>query len=274
MYLLRLWPGTILLSTFLLLANIPVCFASYEEPSKLTAEETAAKIVAGIKSINKLFDDLSIDQQSPKFIKERLEHNGYYEDLNENSIFGLNRIDFHKNIENHRIHVILTFFNQDLATNSIAVTTGFSPPNAFVSKVDDLIKKQSTLLNYRNENKIVLNAYHLSVAKGVGEMLPVTVPDNLKDTYQFLVSDLNNSVVGGDCSIGGKPTNGKISIDLLITANRIDLIENVLRGYSPGGRIHAVRALLKMQAEGFPLSKETKDVIVKIKKLSNPIESC
>ncbi len=274
MYLLRLWPCAILLSTFLLLANIPMCFASYEEPSKLSAEETAAKIVAGIKSINTLFDDLYIDQQSPKLIKEHLEHNGYNETWNYNSIFGLNQIEFHKNIESHHINVILTFFNKNLATNTIFVTTAISPPNAFVSKVDDLIKKQSTLINYRNENKIVLDTYHLSVAKGVGEMLPVKVPENLKDYYHFLVSDLNNSTANGNCSIGGKPTNGKISIDLLITANRIDLIENVLRGYSPGGRIHAVRALLKMQAEGFPLSKETKDVIVKIKKDSNPIESC
>ena len=67
---------------------------------------------------------------------------------------------------------------------------------------------------------------------------------------------------------------GKTSIDALINANRIDLIENVLRGYNPGGRIFAAIALLRMERKGLKLEPEVTSTLNKVVNLDVPAATC
>ncbi len=121
----------------------------------------------------------------------------------------------------------------------------------------------------------ILNLYYKAVAEQLGAMRSVRVPSELTDAYQYLTSPFNNSRVGnGSCGLDGPILRGKISIDLLVEAKRVDLIENVLRGYNPGGRVFAAIALLKMEQNGLHLESEITGTIEKVGALDIPISVC
>ena len=109
-------------------------------------------------------------------------------------------------------------------------------------------------------NEAVLQSYKTSVAAALGEMKQVQVPDQLKQPYEHLTSAL-------DCTVfGGRETH--MAIAALLDAERIDLLENVLRGFSLGGRVHAAQELLKLSESGrLVLSLETLGAIQKIRSL-------
>lgn len=109
-------------------------------------------------------------------------------------------------------------------------------------------------------NEAVLQSYKASVSAALGEMNPAKVPDELKQSFDYLTSPLSCRAVGG--------RDGTAAIFALINANRVDLIENVLRGFSPSGRIYAALALLKLnKRDQLTLSPDTISTIEKIKNL-------
>ena len=130
-------------------------------------------------------------------------------------------------------------------------------------------------LAYRKILDIGFQTYRQVVAAELGEMTAVDIPAELRDYYDELISPLNNSAIGfGGCGYGGGVPQGRVAIDALVKANRIDLIENVLKGYNPGGRIYAVLALLEMKRRGFELSDNTESTITKISYLDIKVETC
>ncbi len=130
-------------------------------------------------------------------------------------------------------------------------------------------------LTYRVRHNSVFQAYENAVGLALGDMKPVDVPSSLKEHYDYLISPMINSYVGrGTCGYGGSTLEGRLAIDALVEAERIDLIENVLRGFNPGGRVYAALALLEMKKRGIKLSKETQDVINKIAALKIRISTC
>ncbi len=121
----------------------------------------------------------------------------------------------------------------------------------------------------------VFDPYYKTVAEELGAQRSVDVPSELKAAYDYLTSPLNNTRVGdGICGLHGPVLEGKRSIDLLIKAKRVDLIENVLRGYNPGGRIYAAIALLRMERRGLYLEPAITETIEKVGALDIPITSC
>lgn len=108
-------------------------------------------------------------------------------------------------------------------------------------------------------NEAVLQSYKTSVAAALGEMKQVEVPDELKQPYDYLTSAL-------DCRAVER--QGHVAIAALIDAKRVDLLENILRGFSPSGRVHAARELLKLSESGqLVLRLETLTAIEKIRNL-------
>lgn len=117
--------------------------------------------------------------------------------------------------------------------------------------------------------------YKKAVATELGVLRGVQVPAELKSAYEYLISPLHNSVVGsGGCGFAGITPEGKKAIDALMKANRVDLVENVLRGFNPGGRVYAALALLSLKNSGRPLSHETQITIKKISSLDIKIGTC
>jgi hypothetical protein len=121
----------------------------------------------------------------------------------------------------------------------------------------------------------VFQAYQQAVAAALGELKPVTVPAELRDGYEYLLSPLENSYVGkGGCGYGGEVPAGREAMDALLQAGRMDLIENVLRGYNPGGRVYAALALLEQQRRGVWLPPEVQETIRKLSVLKITITTC
>lgn len=130
-------------------------------------------------------------------------------------------------------------------------------------------------LTYQRKYDNVFAAYYQVVAGDLGGMKAVSVPAELKEAYDYLISPLNNSYVGeGICGLDGPVLEGKTSIDALINANRVDLITNVLRGYNPGGRIFAAIALLRMKREGLRLDPDVTATLNKVAHLNVPVTTC
>ena len=101
---------------------------------------------------------------------------------------------------------------------------------------------------YEVKNDSVLEEYKQTVGKELGELNQVNIPSKLKEDYEYLISPMKNSAVSKDaCGVAGMILQGKESIDLVVKSKRIDLLENILRGYNPGGRIYALIAFLKME---------------------------
>jgi hypothetical protein len=130
-------------------------------------------------------------------------------------------------------------------------------------------------LFFQRRNDSLFDAYYKAVAEGLGPMRTVNVPPKLQEAYLYLTSSLNNSRVGdSSCGLHGGILEGKKSIQLLIDAKRVDLIENVLRGYNPSGRIYAAIALLRMERKGLSLKPETVATIHKVEELDVPVDAC
>lgn len=136
-------------------------------------------------------------------------------------------------------------------------------------------KEGESGIKYDREYADVVGDYKLAVSSQLGGMRAVTVPRDLNDAYDHLISLGNNSVVGnGACDYAGVVPYGKAAIDQIVTSGRIDLIENILKGYNPGGRMYALLALLKLQRNGTKLSDETQNAMRVILNLDIEIETC
>ena len=90
-------------------------------------------------------------------------------------------------------------------------------------------------------------------------MKQAEVPDELKKSFDYLTSPLDCTALGG--------SDGEMAIAALVKANRVDLIENVLRGFSPSGRVYAAMALLKLSKKNQVVLSP--DIVTTIEKVRN-----
>jgi len=126
----------------------------------------------------------------------------------------------------------------------------------------------------------VVNEYKSAVESYLGKMRPVSIPENLEPYYRLLISPMHKSEIGdGICGLpapNGPPPvlEGREAIDALVAAKRIDLLENVLIGYNPGGRVYAAIELLRMRRTGEKLSKSTQKNIRKVMALPVRLTTC
>lgn len=115
-------------------------------------------------------------------------------------------------------------------------------------------------------NDSVLRKYQAAVAAELGEMKLAAIPAELQKSFDYLTQPMEIDNVGS--------RDGETAIASLVNAERFDLVENVLRGFNPNGRIYAARELLKLNKEGrLVLSAETLAVIAKISNLDIQIRT-
>lgn len=81
---------------------------------------------------------------------------------------------------------------------------------------------------------------HLSVASGARN---VEVPAALAAAYERLFFPYDELMIGWNCGWTRKPAPGRTEIEQLVRARRFDLIENILRGGNPEGRVYAAQVL-------------------------------
>jgi hypothetical protein len=135
---------------------------------------------------------------------------------------------------------------------------------------------------YSRTFEAVLNEYKSAVESYFGKMKPVSVPENLQPIYQYLISPMEKSIIGdGICGLpdfyspGPWPRlKGREALDAIVDAKRIDLLENALIGYNPGGRVYAALELLRMQRRGERLNQSTRKNIRKVMALRVKLSTC
>jgi hypothetical protein len=126
--------------------------------------------------------------------------------------------------------------------------------------------ESETGLVHEVTNDSVLLRYKSAVSAELGEMKQADVPDELKRAFDYLTSPMANRAFGDSI--------GETAIKALIHAKRVDLIENVLRGFNPGGRIYAALTLLKLsKSGGLVLSPQTISTIAKVSNLDISIRT-
>lgn len=69
-------------------------------------------------------------------------------------------------------------------------------------------------------------------------------------------------------------THPNEAIESLVNAQRVDLLENVLRGYNPGARVLASLALLELEKSGVQLSGRTHTAIDAVMNLNIELHAC
>jgi hypothetical protein len=224
---------------------------------------------------------LLADHQTLETIRATLGENTSVEE--EDLGFGARRVGFSKANGYTLLSVNLFTLNQTIEDYNITVRGNSDTWPQIRSYIIDAwtknggpeFKESASGLSYRRPVDPEFAAYKKAVALELGEMRAAMAPAALKDDYEYLISPRENSVVGyGGCGYGGMTPAGKQAIDALMKAHRIDLVENVLKGYNPGGRVYAAIALLEMGKQGLPLSDEARTTIEKIKGLDIKIETC
>lgn len=115
----------------------------------------------------------------------------------------------------------------------------------------------------------VWSDYYSEIGRELGAVKTISVPDKLSEHYKLLTNPFRNSRISYVACDEGKP-----AIDALEDAKRVDLIENVLRSYNPGGRIYAAISLLRMQRKGRHLTVQTKQAISKVVKSDASVTTC
>jgi len=112
----------------------------------------------------------------------------------------------------------------------------------------------------------VLRKYQAAVSEELGEMKQVAIPAEFQKSFDSLTQPMEIDNVGS--------SDGEMAIAALVNAERFGLMENVLRGFNPNGRIYAARELLKLNKEGrLVLSADTIAVIAKISNLDIEIRT-
>ena len=104
----------------------------------------------------------------------------------------------------------------------------------------------------------------------IGELAAVTVPDELREAYDLLLSPLESLDIGDTCYEGGSPPEGRMAARKLVAARRADLLRNALHGPNPEGRLYAARGLRDLEA----LSVADQAAIAKLRKLELPLATC
>ena len=126
--------------------------------------------------------------------------------------------------------------------------------------------ESDTGLVHAETNDSVFRSYKSAVSAELGEMKRAEIPDELKESFDYLTSPNGNRAIGD--------TNGEVAIDALVQAKRVDLIENVLRGFNPSGRVYAALALLKLSKKNeLVLSPDTISTIAKVSNLDIAIST-
>jgi hypothetical protein len=128
---------------------------------------------------------------------------------------------------------------------------------------------------YEYVNEAVLREYKDSINREIGAMKQLEIPAELKDAFDYLTAPFNNVQVSNSlCGYGATKVEGRKMIELFINAGRVDLIENILKGFNHGGRVYAAIALLEMKKSGVKLSDETEQTIEKVVNLKISVMTC
>ncbi|CAN5583263.1 hypothetical protein BH24ACI3_BH24ACI3_09490 [soil metagenome] len=125
-------------------------------------------------------------------------------------------------------------------------------------------------------NDDVLKGFKYEVEEELGrqnELPKLRKPDI--DSYNYLTSPFENSTVGIDgCGAGGVVPFGKDLIDELAALKKPIILENVLRGLNPGGRVYALLEMTRLKQRNKISDPKVLEAMSKVSAMDLPIMFC
>lgn len=240
---------------------------------------TQNKLSEEMEEIHQLLRLAPFEKQDTASLKQKLIHLGYQISRDVKDSFGLVQTTFRKGDHYVRIELTLTSFDDSLAHYKLQITSNSIGGSLLyhsqiihaLDRAISLAWQQTTGEKNGDSDEVleheefedVLNAYSRKIISGSGTLSAVQVPQNLVVHYATLVSDgkaYSTTSEGFALDTSGN----RVSINELNTSNamhelivndRIDLVENVLDGYNPMGRIHAIRELEELGLAASPINK-------------------
>lgn len=131
-----------------------------------------------------------------------------------------------------------------------------------------------TEIHYSTSNEALIGNYQAAVASKLGEIPPRTVPLELLNDYNLLISPFELGTIGDACGDGAVRSPQRLAILKLVKAGRYDLISDVLRGFSPSGRVYALISLEIARKKGIKLPVSTSEIMEKVEALPLLFKIC
>ena len=248
----------------LLVCHTPYAIAQDPEPMN---PEWLAKDFQSLELVSLLASPSALTVQGIRDIL-RVGDSGEEEDLG----FDATTFDIGKGNGYTRLYVEGLVFKGNIGFYKIGIETSSEHWSRIRERVIDLWKhnrgpdfdETETGILHVETNDAVLLGYKSAVSAALGKMKQADIPNELKKSFDYLTSPFECTAVG--------PRDADMAINTLVSANRIDLIENVLRGFSPSGRVYAALALLKLNKKNqVALSPDIVTTIEKVRNLDLPI---
>lgn len=242
---------------------------------------TYAQIMNDVEGTILLLKLLPLEQQPIATLKNKLKKEWSIED--EDLGFGARRIIFEKGIYYTSIYIEALTFNNKLIFYETGVRSYSEEWPRMKTFVLETWKENNGPLLIEDEHRVFYrktfdkNQTRLksAIAQLLGKSRIVDIPENLRQSYEYLLNPINNIAVSENyCGLPPSILPGKNAIDTLASVERHDLIENVLRSYNPGARLYAAAALLAAKKRGVRLSNTTNVAIKKIINMQTPISTC
>jgi hypothetical protein len=112
----------------------------------------------------------------------------------------------------------------------------------------------------------ILREYQNRLAFHLGPLKATSVPPALATAYDELTNPMNNATISG--------THRSSEIDALVEAQKLDLLENVLKGGNPGARVLAALAFLELKRNGAVVRGGTLRAADTVLKLPIELHAC
>lgn len=283
----------LIIAAFLLAIICSQCITASAESVSSVNVLTEAQVKQELEDIDQLTDLLPFEKQDPVQLKQQLIGLGYKVINEKTDQFGLTRIRLTKKTTTKYIKLRFEYLNNELADYGLSVDIKGTPSyvNSKNKPLDklvwDVLQKQGAemseepLLHAHKMFQDVFDKYYQVVTAGKNDLKAVNISGDskqLNNDYIFLVSDAYAySADGNDCVplhedyYSSNASNADSAINNLLAEKRLDLIENILDGFNPVGRIYAIRALEKL---GLSDNEIIKDKINKILDMNTPINVC
>jgi len=137
--------------------------------------------------------------------------------------------------------------------------------------LDSMILRQ---FEYEVLNENIYSNLKKNVANHLGNFINIYVEDSIKKEYETLIFPFEDYNFGTACGYAGTVPKGRRAIKVIKKKNP-ELLKNILRAYSPEGRVYGAEALMELSNKGMiHLSTEDISSIKKVLSLDVSINQC
>lgn len=248
-----------------------------------------SKLHDEVDDIYQLLQLVPFEQQDPVILKQQLIQFGYKVYTDETDRFGFTRMMLYKESHYKVTNFHLGIFNNTLAYYNLRVFFPKDNNSHYAGNSNHPLSKRMVEVWQQNSDvalgdwngeavydgelvavqsfQDVYDDYFQTVSRGQGELGAVSAPKDLLSSYAALVSDKSRyAPTKGYYNFGDSVESNDVaisqSIDKLLAAGRVDLLENALDGFNSRARLNITGQLGLLGLDSKPINKKKIDKII------------